>query len=254
MGCDSATGATERVGRVVVGWEQDMTEFPRRDAAWVPFSRNFAARLVAEPETYNISQAAADSYAELAQQYAEKFAVADNPSTRTSPALAARDEVLVPLERATKTWARFFKGQNSISNEKLIELGLRARQPRQRHGPYEFAPSVSVVSVTGNTVRVRFRDLQSPSRRGKPPHQRSIRVLVRVGGETNEGTAGMTYFRTISKPVANLEFPVDVPMGTVVWISGQWMNSRGEGSPLALAVYARLIGGSAMIRPTNLAA
>jgi hypothetical protein len=130
--------------------------FTGTDAELYTGSMLFAAKISAEPEVFGLSSEMAEAYVVLDAVYAEAYATAIAPSTRTKGAVAAKREARVRLERLASQLAKIIKGTTTVTSEQRIALGINV--PRQRAPmPAPGSPSRFAVELRGDgSLRLRW--------------------------------------------------------------------------------------------------
>jgi hypothetical protein len=103
---------------------------------------------------------------------------------------------------------------------------------------------VSVVSVDGRVVRAQLSDVAT-SRRARPAGTTGAAVFAYVGPGAPPGTEGWTFRGVYTRPVIEVPFAADVPAGSVVWLTAQWLNPRGQPGPIGSPACVHLGGGLA---------
>jgi hypothetical protein len=155
---------------------------PSRDGLLVTWSVNFKTKITATPTVYALTAAQATAYGLKHDAYAAAYQTAKDPSTRTPSSVLAKDVAKKNLETEARMLARIVQAAPAVTNQQRSDLGLTVRdvEPSPIDRP-AFAPEGAIVSVTGRSVRIRYRDAQEPSRRGKPNGCAGLAVFSHVG-------------------------------------------------------------------------
>jgi hypothetical protein len=92
-------------------------------------------------------------------------------------------------------------------------------------------------------VRIRLSDATGV-RRGKPAGVQGARLYTHVGPAAPVEIRDWNFEGQTTRVTADVEFPLTTPPGTVVWITAQWYNPRGETGPGCPPVSTTIVGGA----------
>ena len=199
------------------------------------------------PVPANFGLAASDVTLLTAQltNYQTALATSEEPSTRTSPAVAATRTAKAVLINTMRSQHRKVMAAN-LSDERLEQLGL---QPRNMPTPIPapaMKPTINIVSRDENTVRIKFTDPTDPNRRGRPPGVDGVAVFSFIGDEAPTTEAGWKFEGNTTRMSISVVFPATVEPGSKVWLTAFFFNPRALSGPAATPVSTYLPGGAAM--------
>jgi hypothetical protein len=218
--------------------------FPRRAADVLSYTANFSARISEDPALYGLSADDAAGYAALRETFAEAYTRATNPGTDSRAATRAKNQAMAALEQATRSLGRRVRNCLAVTSEMRAILGLSVRNgggSSPRIPRPEAPPILRVLSVVGRTVSLRLSDATAPTRTGKPRGAFAAVVFSYVGEDPPAEIERWNYRGQSTRPVLHLTFEeTDLPPGTKVWITAQWVNPRGKSGPGCAPVYAHL--------------
>jgi hypothetical protein len=218
---------------------------PGREADLLNAALLFDTKITATPTAYGLVAAQATAFHALRQAFADAYAVAHDPLTRSPANIVAKDlakKALLVNFRQLVGIVQKFPGTTNFTRS---ELGIpqRASEPSPIPPPAT-APTLIVRSVTGRTVRIRLRAAASPDRRGKPDGAQGASLFSHVGATPPAALSDWTFEGNTSRTAAiDIEFPTDVPPGAVVWLTACWFNPRKQAGPACDPVQANLPGG-----------
>ena len=217
------------------------------DAELLHWGDNFQGLTTASPATYGLTAAQADTFLALLDDYRGAFDLATEPSTRTGPAVAAKNTARDALRDEARRQISIVDGQAGVSPAQRLALGLNVRKPRPTPSPRPTsAPLIEVQSGVGNNLLVRLLNAAAPGRRGRPEGVIGATLFSYVGEAPAADESAWTYEGNVSRRTVTLAFGPALPAGTKVWVTAFWYNRRAESGPPAAPVSATLQGGAAM--------
>jgi hypothetical protein len=98
--------------------------FPRTDSGMFTWSEHLAAKLLAAPEAYGVTQEAAAELAALQADYAAAYLRASDPSTRTRSAVIGRRAALAALKAAARRAVMAVRADPGVTDAQKVDLGL----------------------------------------------------------------------------------------------------------------------------------
>src|SRR5690606_18014185 len=116
-------------------------------------------------------------------------------------------------------------------------LGLNVRKPRTRIGAPTSSPDVDKVSMEGHTLRIRLHNSES-STRARPAGVPGATILTYTGDAPSNNVAEWTLVTSTSRTTVDINFPLDLPAGTKVWVTAFWYSPTGESGPAASPISA----------------
>ena len=213
------------------------------DAHIVTGSANFSTLISAAPTTYGLVAAQATAFAALNTSLQNAYSEAIEPSTRTPVSIEAKNIALRAMRAEAILLSKIIYATATVNDSQLIALGLLPRPTRQRVGPPVDAPVVDIVSVVGNTVKVRLHAAGDSSKRGKPDGVDGAAMYSFVGAVPPADEATWQFEGITSRTKNEIVFPASVAPGSQVWLTAFWFNERKEQGPAATKVTTNLQGG-----------
>lgn len=219
---------------------------PSREADLVTWSLNFKTKITAAPTTYGLTAAQATTYGGLHDAFVTAYNAATNDGSNSTANIVTKNLAKKALIANARLLAAIVQKSPGTTNTMRADLGLTVKSgPSPRPVPPS-APDIDVLSVAGNTVRVRMHDPANPTRRGKPFGVDGISVFTAVGAAAPTTEAGWTFQGSTSKTVIDVTFPSDTAAGAKVWFTAYYFNQKKQSGPAASPVSTNLAGGSAM--------
>jgi hypothetical protein len=217
---------------------------PETDSGLLAWSVNFRTLIQANPNLYGLSAPIAAAYGLVSVAYEEALQTAVDPSTRTRPSVCAKNAARATLQQQSRLLAKLVEGA-SVSDAHKAQLGLNVRARRTPIPPPAFAPAISIVSTSGNTVRLKLRDLIT-TRRGRPPGVDGAVLFSFVGASAPTSQADWRFETNTTKTTLAINFPSTVPPGARVWFTAFWFNPRAQRGPASMPIGTNIPGGMAM--------
>lgn len=219
---------------------------PSNDQEFRVFVENLSNQVTADPTSLGLSAAIAQTLADKVSIFSGLLETATHPATRGGSTILAKDIARYDdLEPYVRQIARMIQGQITVTDQQRFDLGLTIRDATPSPQPVPgFSPQVSVVSVSGRTARIRLKDSQDTTRRGRPDDVIGATIMTYVGSDTPTPTSDWKLQTNTGRTLVDVTFPETVPAGALVWISACWFNNRKESGPMSAPLSTNLPGGA----------
>jgi hypothetical protein len=205
---------------------------PGSDAGLLQWAAGFSSQITSTPTVFGLSASQATSYAADLADYSSKLTIATSENTRTKGSIAGKNSAKDVLRQASMALAGVVRSHPGITDQQLLNLGLRVKQPPAPVPPVALAPLLQVVSVTGRVSRYKLADAAFPSSRRKPANATGAILMTYCGATPPPaGDAGWRLQGQTGRLTAVVEYPSDVTAGTACWAVAMWVSPRGEYSP-----------------------
>jgi hypothetical protein len=208
---------------------------PRPDDRFLQWAQNMRNLLSASPQSFGVTIAQASHYADLFEVFAEKYRVAIEPTTRTKPSVAAKNEARRELERESRSLAQLIQATRHVTDAQKSELGLTVRDRVQTPiGRPDEPPIVLVDLLRGSTVRLSLRG-RGMTQRGKPDGVAGAVVFSFIGDEPPASLDDWKLEGQTTRTDMDITFGRDgnIERGAQVWLTACWYNPRGMWGPVA---------------------
>lgn len=254
---------------------------PGSDSGLLSWSRNYAARVAAEPGHFTVSADMAARLVAAQAAFAQAYDASHNSRTRGPRATAVKNGCRAALIAEVRASARIIRSPVGATPTQMVSLGLTVRRkPRRRVPVPTTRPRLHVVAVQGN----RFDLLLRPSlggdphesggtrRKGRPVDVNGALVFRFVGPRPTPiqdpppwcGRAealsptlseGWVLASTTNQTRLTVALPATLRPGTMVWFAACWTNARAECGPVGTLTPTTLgYGGITLPQLNNLAA
>jgi hypothetical protein len=224
--------------------------YPTKDSLLLPFAQNISTRISATPAVYGVLAGDATLTATLVGNLATALPIAQNPATRTSVTVAAKDIARASLIAQLKYLYKKFNAA-LLSADKREELGLPIKDVTPSPIPAPSTrPVVNITQVVGRTLSLRVADELTPSKRGRPYGTSGLEVFSFAAPssavENPPSDLGLWKFEGLStRALFDVSFANSIAIGTRVWICCRWYSQRGEAGPVSDTASAYVTGGIA---------
>jgi hypothetical protein len=226
---------------------------PRTDAGLLAWSVNFKTLTTATPTVYGLTADQASEFSDAQIGYATAYQKAQDPNTRTTPNVTAKNLARDEMKRIAGNLAKIIYGHGT--NDAMLEaLGLTVRKTPTRHGAPTVRPGPDIESVNGYKVGVNIHDSASSAKRGKPAGAVAAWVYTFVG-ETYPSDPTLWDFQgSATTGKFEITFPNTLAGGTQIWICAAWINTRQEAGPVSVPITTNLQGGGSTSSTLKIAA
>ena len=217
---------------------------PTKDSLLVTFAPNFASIVTLAPTTYNITPAQATALTTASDNFVDAYNAQQAEGSRSKSLTTAKNSAKIALLSLLRPMYGAIQASTTVTPTQKVDLGIAIRRmPTPQPAP-STAPVVSVVSVTGRSVRLRLRDAANPHRVGRPVGVASATILSYVGTTPPAGIGDWRFEANVSKTLLDVVFPDTVAPGALVWFTVFWSNRKDQAGPACDPVSAYLQFGS----------
>ena len=204
---------------------------PTKDSELATFSPNFSAIVSASPLTYNTTAPAAALLATASAGFVLAYNACRADGMKSKSLTTTKDAAKAALFLLLRPMYGAISALTTVSDTLNVNLGIAVRRMPSPQPAPSLAPAVTVVSVTGRSVKLRLRDAASPHRIGKPVAVSSATIMSFVG-TTPPASMGLWKFEAnVSRTVLDVTFPDTVAAGAQVWFTVFWSNRRDQSGP-----------------------
>ena len=218
---------------------------PTREAKFVTFINDFYRTLSTQPAGYfSLGEQAIADYNVTVTRFMDAYALSTNPSTRTGPAIEAKQMAKTTLINATRSLVDVMQAWPQMTDEKrrLLGITVRATKPTPVGRP-TVKPYLEVAGADQNTITVRI--LQSKTERAKPKGVLGAILFSAVGPTPPTTESGWFSQGNTTRSSVQVHFPDTVPPGSRVWFTAVFFNRKLETGPAANVIGTNLPGGAA---------
>ena len=214
-----------------------------KDADLLAWSANFNTLVTATPTAYGLTAPQATAYDALHDLYAAAYSTAVNPSTRTKPAVAAKDTAKFNLIANARLLAMIVQSFPTITPEQLADLGLTVRDTTPTPIPTPTTtPLLSVVAATNLSHVVRYADELTPASRKKPFGAIALQLWSFVGETPPVGPDACSFVANHKKNPVYVEYG-EAESGLLATYYARWVTRTGLAGPWSLAMSMTVAAG-----------
>lgn len=219
---------------------------PSNDQVFEAFVVHLSNQVTADPTSLGLTAAIATALADKVSTFSGLLEAATNPTTRSGSTILAKDVSRYDdLEPYVRQVARMIQGNIGVTDQQRYDLGLPIRDTTPSPQPVPgFKPLVNVISVSGRSARIRLKDSQDTTRRGRPDDVIGATIMTYVGDDTPTPSSDWKLYTNTGRTVVDVTFPETVPAGALVWVSACWFNNRKESGPMSDPLSTNLPGGA----------
>lgn len=220
--------------------------YVRPDAEFVTASANFASLISTSPGDYGLVASQSTAFGLLNTTLQAKYQTAIEPTTRTSVAIAEKDQARAAVRESAIALSKIIYATSTVSDAQLNALGLRPRPVRAPRPVPDTAPVIEVVSVTGRIIKVRVHEAGAATKRGKAPGATSAGIFAFAGPVAPTDPALWSFQGLCTRSMVEIELPLTVAAGTTVWLTAVWYTARGQSSIAGAPISTIIQGGAAL--------
>jgi hypothetical protein len=197
------------------------------------YATNWNALGVAAPTDFGLTAAQMTLYTTLYTAWMSAYNAAKADGARSKALVQAKDDAKAELLAYNRELYQFVQASTTVTNENKVLIGVTVRKTEPTPvPPPALSPLVSVLTVTGRTVRYSLRDRAIEGSRRKPANAEGALILSYVGENPPASSSSDWKIEgQTGKNIFLIQFPDDVAPGTKCWAVALWYNRRGEYSP-----------------------
>jgi hypothetical protein len=204
---------------------------PSRDADLLTWADAFSGLITAGPTTYGLTAPQASTLAASVAAYETALATATNASTRTTPAVAAKDAARADMVLLIQSYVAIIQATPTVTEEQLADLGLTIRSDVR---PPISAPTtqcvISSLGIVNLDGRFSLADETTPSARRRPVGVIGAEFWYKVGGPAPIIAEGMSFGGLKTRTPFSFALP-STASGQIVYFRCRWMTARGLPGP-----------------------
>lgn len=214
---------------------------PATDAGFDAWSDNFATLLTADPTAYGEDAPTAAAVQASVDAWAAAYALATDPSTRTSVTVADKDSERVTATAVIRPVALRINANPIVTNMQREALGLTVRKTIPTPvPPPATAPTVAMRSAIPLNVTLSIRDESTPTSKAKPFGVIGAEVFVSVGEVAAVDPAQLTYRGTHTKTPSKIVFGAS-DQGKIATVATRWVTRSGPSGIAQVGPWSNLL-------------
>lgn len=219
------------------------TNLPNRDADLDQFATHLAEYVTANPTLVGLPPAIATQMTDLAKDFNVALAASVDPETRGGSKIQAKRIARKNLVKFLRPTIRVIQACLTTTDQMRYDMGLPIRKTHGTPAPVPGKTAMTVVSVNGNDVVVRVTNPLQPLSRAKPKDVQGISFFSYQGEEPSLDISKWKFEGSSGRTSTTIGFPAELPIGTKVWLTCFYFNSRKESGMACDPVGVTLYGG-----------
>jgi hypothetical protein len=212
---------------------------PREEAKLVTWTGEFVTTLtplVAKTD-FPIDSARLAQYVTTRDEFVTAYNTANNPTTRTKPAVTEKNARKATLIRSTRSVVDVLQAWPDMTNTLRDELGISQRGKKPEPSPIPAKAFVKVLSIDGRDVTLEIR--QGVGKAGRPRGAQGATVMIAYGAEAPAETTAWTLATNTGRTKTTITLDA-VPAACTAWISAFFWNGRKQSGPASTPVSVSL--------------
>jgi hypothetical protein len=204
---------------------------PRRDKAFLAWVSNFLKYLFASMIRFGFPKNIYDGLTANYDDFAIKLEVAEEPSTRTTLKVQAKNDSRAVLEKSIRQSVKEYLANNHrLTNEDRSGLGLPIRKTSRTPAPVASAPpGFDIDSTILRRLTIHFYD-QTGKSKAKPAGQHGVKIRWVISDTPVVSVKDLINSSFDTRTPFTLEFD-ESQRGKTVYFCLCWENTRGRKGP-----------------------
>lgn len=205
--------------------------------------KTLTAGVAQRPQVYGVAPEDAAEAVRLVSELERALDVANDPATRTTLTVAAKNAAFDAAAKHLKPMAQFIRMNLRIGAEDLAAVGLPPKAERRRVPPPSTAPMLSIRGVIPGGHELEIFDSAAPDRPGKPEDVKGLELFVAYSPHhgTGEGLSQQSViangkFHSLLTRKTQAVIHPNERVGSVANYIGRWINARREAGPFSQPV------------------
>jgi len=199
------------------------------DSGLATWSSNFAAQLAIIGLAIHVSPAVIAAVQQATTDFGNALAASTDESTRTKVTILTKQQMRTALLALISQTISLVNGLPDVTDQQKITLGMSIRK-KPTPSPVASTPPVGeCVGVSGRNVQFRVH-AQGGTKRSKPPGQQGVMAYIFIGDAAPTSVEGWRSLGLVTR--STFEVPTGAPdTACTVWLTFQWVNTKGETGP-----------------------
>jgi len=202
---------------------------PAPDAAFAAWLSNFASLIQADPTDYGLVAGDATIITAQDTAFQAAYTLATDPSTRTSPTVAAKDAARATAEATVRPYAVQISLNSGVSDMLKVGVGVTVKKTVPTPvPPPTTVPALSLLAATPGAHQLAYRDTSTPTSKAKPPGAIGIELWRNIGTVAATDPAQCSYYAQWTKS-PNVSNFTSSDVGKVCTYFARWATRGGPG-------------------------
>lgn len=206
-----------------------MSYIPTSDAGFDSWLVNFATLLTADPSAVGETAGTAAVVQAASDAWEAAYAAATDPSTRTTPTVAAKNNARASATATVRPVAIRIRDNSAVTDAQRADYGLTIVKtvPTPIPAPTSF-PILGLRKATPLQHTLQYSDSEDPDGKAKPFGVIGLELWRAVGEVAAVDPAQATYYGTVTKSPYRSNF-ISENRGKICTYFGRWVTRSGTG-------------------------
>lgn len=200
---------------------------PSKDSLFALWLQNFAVLIAATPTDYGLVTGDATIITASNVDFQAKYALASNPTTRTSGTIADKDTARTSATATCQPYAQLISRNMGIDDSLKLGVGVNLPNPTRTIIP---APTTTCVlahiSSQPGVAQIGYADTSTPTTKAKPFGAIGLDLRQTIGTAPAVSPDDAKPVQTVTKSPTILSFSSG-DVGKIVTIWGRWVTRGG---------------------------
>ena len=202
---------------------------PATNSGFDTWFNNFQTVIAAAPADFGLVVGDATAITASYNAWHPLYVAAQNPDTRTTPAIAAMNAQRALSLTLVRPYAVSISQNTAVTDDNKALAGVTIRKTTPTPiPPPTTVPALSLVAAQHLTTQLAYRDTSTPTSKAKPFGAIGIEVWSSVGEVFATDPAQASYVATWTKSPNVLNFEAG-QVGKKVTVWGRWVTRGGAG-------------------------
>jgi len=211
------------------------------DGAFADWLLNFSNLLTAAPTTYGLLAGDAVIVATQNTAYQAAYVVANDPSTRTPAAIAAKDSAKANALAVVRPYVVRISNNPAVSDEDKTAIGATVKKPVPSPVPTPTAiPQVSLVSLQPLQAALKIVNAATPTSKAKPFGSIGVELWAATGTTAAVDPEQLNFQFIASKIPTVLEF-LAAQQGKICTVAARYSTRGGIGGKAKTGPWSALL-------------
>jgi hypothetical protein len=205
---------------------------PKKDRNFLQWAVNFLSYLLASLTRFKFPQTVYDDLVEKRDDFSAKLDVAENPATRTTLTVQAKNTAKTALEKTVRTAVNEYLTFNHlVTDEDRDGLGIPIRKTTRTPAPVaKDAPDSDVDTSMIGRVTIHFYEMGGKHKKAKPAGQHCAEIAWVQSDTPVTRWDGLIHSNMDTNSPFTLVFEHD-QRGKTIYFALRWENTRGDKGP-----------------------
>ncbi len=213
---------------------------PNRDSEFDTWLDHFAGKIAMSPGTYGVSAGDAAELSAAQVAWHAAFATASAPSTRTVPAIRAKDQARAAAVLVVRRLGAIIRPNPAVSDSLKLSLGLKLRKATlsRTQAPTEH-PVLVITGLAPASHEVSASEAGEYGSRAKHAGAASLLVVRTIGDSPANNPEDATFLALATRTRLTSTFTRN-DGGRFATYFARWANAKGQLGPWSAPVSMRI--------------